>query len=61
MEILFFNVSLSELAQSHKKNSAELTLALKPMINFDRYGTVNLHGDKIISFEEKKEMFLWSN
>ena len=39
----------------HKKNNAHLTLALKPMKNFERYGTVELNNEnKIIKFNEKQ-------
>lgn len=38
----------------HKEQKADVSLALKPMENFDRYGTVELDSqDKIIKFSEK--------
>ena len=40
--------------QFHKKNSSKLTLAIKDMEKFDRYGSLILEGYKIIKFEEKK-------
>ena len=50
----FFDVSLKEMYQFHKKNNSKLTLAIKEMEKFDRYGSLILEGDKIIKFEEKK-------
>ena len=51
----FFDVDLTQLMTTHKKSDAILTLALKPMKNFDRYGVVNLdQNNKIIGFEEKQ-------
>lgn len=50
----FFDVDLKEMYQFHKKNSSKLTLAIKEMEKFDRYGSLILEGDKIIKFEEKK-------
>ncbi len=50
----FFNVPVDEMYFQHKKNKADLSLALKPMKNFDRYGIVNVTPDNSISgFEEK--------
>lgn len=50
----FFDINLKEMYQFHKKNSSKLTLAIKEMEKFDRYGSLILEGDKIIKFEEKK-------
>lgn len=51
----FFNVNLRALFKFHKKNKSSLTLALKPMQKFERYGTVELQASGIISaFKEKK-------
>lgn len=50
----FFDVNLKEMYQFHKKNSSKLTLAIKEMEKFDRYGSLVLDKDKIIKFEEKK-------
>ncbi len=47
----FFDIELSKL----KKATADISIALKPMFNFDRYGTVELNDEhRIISFNEKK-------
>ena len=47
----FFDIELSKL----KKTDADISIALKPMFNFDRYGTVELNNENtIVSFKEKK-------
>lgn len=47
----FFDIPLSAL----KNTSADITIALKPMFQFDRYGTVEVDTtQRIISFNEKK-------
>lgn len=47
----FFDIDLSTL----KNEDADITLALKPMFNLDRYGTVEVdEAQRIISFNEKK-------
>ena len=48
----FFDVSLSKM----EKESADTVIAIKPMRDFDRYGTVLLQNNKIIAFQEKKRM-----
>jgi D-glycero-alpha-D-manno-heptose 1-phosphate guanylyltransferase len=35
------------------KERPVMTVALKPMSDFDRYGSITLEGDRIISFNEK--------
>ncbi|MDQ7060102.1 MAG: nucleotidyltransferase family protein [Sulfurimonas sp.] len=50
----FFDINLYELAQSHLQSQSLLTLSLKEMKNFDRYGRVRIQDNKVISFEEKK-------
>ena len=50
----FFDVNLKELLEFHLSKKADMTLALKPMQNFDRYGKVLTNKDrKIIGFQEK--------
>lgn len=47
----FFDIELSKL----RNQKSDISIALKPMFNFDRYGTVELNDDeRIISFNEKK-------
>lgn len=43
------------LSQFHKEKNAACTLSLKPMVNFDRYGVVELNeGNSVQSFKEKQ-------
>jgi D-glycero-alpha-D-manno-heptose 1-phosphate guanylyltransferase len=51
-----FNVDLKSLLEFHTAKDADVTLALKKMYAFDRYGVVRTEADtgRIIAFEEKK-------
>ena len=52
-----FDVDLNSLYLFHSENDADCTIALKPMKNFDRYGTVQLNDDGVVTgFMEKKFM-----
>ena len=52
----FFDVDLMQLYDAHMIGKKAITLALKPMKRFDRYGTVNLEPvtGTILSFNEKQ-------
>jgi D-glycero-alpha-D-manno-heptose 1-phosphate guanylyltransferase len=50
----FFDVDLEALYIHHQLSGSQLTLSLKPMQNFERYGTVELNGTCITAFNEKK-------
>ncbi|WP_025847907.1 nucleotidyltransferase family protein [Paenibacillus ehimensis] len=50
----FFQVDLNSLYQFHQNKRAKITLSLKALRNFDRYGTVTVKSDKVASFHEKK-------
>ena len=51
----FFDVRLDALTQARRSAGAPIALALKPMRDFDRYGTVELGADGIIrAFREKQ-------
>ncbi len=51
----FFDIKLRLFFNKHIFSQAELSIALKPMENFNRYGNVLLNSDnQIISFSEKK-------
>ncbi len=51
----FFNVELKSLLTSHTKYHSDLTLSLKPMQEFDRYGSVAIDADcKVTDFKEKE-------
>jgi len=47
----FYNLDIKKFYQSALLNN--LTLSLKPMQNFDRYGSVEIEGECISSFREK--------
>jgi D-glycero-alpha-D-manno-heptose 1-phosphate guanylyltransferase len=50
-----FNVNLSEILNKHVKSNSDCTLSLKPMVDFDRYGVVELDDDCMVSsFKEKQ-------
>lgn len=51
----FFNVDLDALLQARRAAGASVALALKPMREFDRYGTVELGaGGAVKAFREKQ-------
>ena len=51
----YFDIKISDLCKEHYRRNNHITMALKPMENFDRYGYVerDVNG-RIISFSEKK-------
>jgi len=49
----FFDVDLEAQESLAIKSNCNLCLALKPMRNFDRYGSVELKNSSVISFKEK--------
>ncbi len=44
-----FKIDIEKLASVHQENAADVTLALKPMNDFDRYGIVELDEDNAIT------------
>ena len=51
----FFGVDLTALANFHISNKAEISLSLKPLSNFDRYGSVSIDdNNKVCKFLEKQ-------
>jgi len=51
----FFDIDLKEFFAFHKEKHSVLSIALKPMKQFDRYGIVKIDNDnRIVSFEEKR-------
>lgn len=52
----FFNVDIGELLNKHQNWNADLTIALKEMHDFDRYGTVKTDGAKVLAFQEKTKV-----
>jgi D-glycero-alpha-D-manno-heptose 1-phosphate guanylyltransferase len=50
-----FTIPFATLLHFHLEKKSDFTVALKPMTNFDRYGTVELNvDDSLVSFNEKK-------
>ena len=49
-----FEVDLNDMRTLHLINSCPLTLAVKPMNDFDRYGSVVIDGGRAVAFREKK-------
>lgn len=50
----FFDVDLDQMERQHKNSRADITIALKEMQRFDRYGSVSIGGNRITSFIEKQ-------
>ncbi|MEI8327609.1 MAG: nucleotidyltransferase family protein [Candidatus Taylorbacteria bacterium] len=50
----YFDVDLDKMRVFHEKSGARLTIGLKKMRDFDRYGTIEICGDDITKFNEKK-------
>lgn len=50
-----FHIDTKKIFEFHQVNNAETTIALKKMIQFERYGSVNVdEKNRIISFDEKR-------
>lgn len=50
----YFDVNLQEMYQLHQSSNAQCTIALKKMIDFDRYGAVEINTlNNIVHFKEK--------
>ncbi|MDR2384073.1 MAG: nucleotidyltransferase family protein [Tannerella sp.] len=50
-----FKIDLDHFARQHSQRGTRLSVALKPMKNFDRYGNVEINEQSLITtFEEKK-------
>ena len=50
----FFDVDFEKIEKKLLKSSIGLMVALKPMENFERYGTVCINDERIVSFNEKR-------
>jgi D-glycero-alpha-D-manno-heptose 1-phosphate guanylyltransferase len=50
----FFDVDLYEMFAYHRRCRADITIALKELACFDRYGTVTRDCDRVVAFEEKR-------
>ena len=50
-----FNVNLAKMIDFHIQKNADITLALKPLTNFERYNNVLIDRDcQVVEFEEKQ-------
>lgn len=49
----FFDVNIPDFVSRHKVCGAPISLALKPMENFDRYGVVEMDDSRVVAFREK--------
>jgi D-glycero-alpha-D-manno-heptose 1-phosphate guanylyltransferase len=52
-----FKADIHEAALFHDEKNAECTLLLKPMLNFDRYGVVELDDEYTVSNFKEKQFF----
>ncbi len=52
-----FKIDLAKQASFHFSHTADCTLALKAMENFDRYGVVELHADQTIALFKEKQFY----
>lgn len=51
----FFDIDSDNLESFHTDKQADITLALKPMVDFNRYGSVSIDQDgRIVRFNEKQ-------
>lgn len=50
----YFDVDLAAMGKFHAERRADFTVAIKEMHDFDRYGTVEVQDNRIISFREKQ-------
>ena len=50
----FFEMNLKKLEEEHLKTRADITLSLKNMYNFDRYGKVIVNNNRVVMFKEKE-------
>lgn len=52
----FFCIDLNKMLTFHYEHDADLTIAIKPMNNIDRYGTLILDKNRVTGFQEKTFM-----
>lgn len=51
----FFDINTDDFLEKQKNRNSQLCIALKPMINFERYGSVDIDSaSNIIAFNEKQ-------
>jgi D-glycero-alpha-D-manno-heptose 1-phosphate guanylyltransferase len=49
----YFGIDPNELARLHARQDADISVALKEMSDFERYGAIELEGERIRTFREK--------
>ncbi|MEC0227948.1 nucleotidyltransferase family protein [Paenibacillus alba] len=50
----FFRIDLNGIIERHIDMAADVTIAVKAMYNFDRYGVISLEKNRVVDFQEKK-------
>ncbi|HEY2583188.1 MAG TPA: nucleotidyltransferase family protein [Mucilaginibacter sp.] len=50
----FFPIDINSFEDFHISNNADISIALKNMTNFDRYGSIEIENHTILNFNEKK-------
>lgn len=50
----YYEVDMVKLLNLHTEQKADITLSLKPMRNFNRYGTVKVKGTEVVEFRAKR-------
>ncbi len=49
----YFDIDIKKLYNRHRELNGDITISLKYMRDFDRYGTVKIINNKIVGFAEK--------
>ncbi len=52
----FFDINFNDFIKNHFKSKADISLATKKMEKPYRYGTVDVNGNRVLKFNEKKEI-----
>jgi len=52
----YFDVDYKGMSDFHDKNNAQITIALKELLDFDRYGSIQIANNRIVDFIEKKKI-----
>lgn len=52
----YFPIDINRFADFHQSNKGDISIALKQMTDFDRYGSVKISNNKIITFNEKQHL-----
>lgn len=52
-----YKIDCHSLSKFHEEKNADCTLSLKPMVNFDRYGVVEINDDNSIKLFKEKQFY----